>query len=980
MSREILSLKGLYQFLFVKDYPVFSNGIISKSNKVGLTLTKFWQENVLIDFRNLKYGRMVWRTEGGRNRYISEFCNRSERISFYEEYVREWGNIVNQDVLLRQINQFSGFLLERNYHYDVFVQKLEAYIKVLSEKDSAFSKGAEMFFEEALEDRRYLEEFGLKGQAFFCGWILSFLMLHAMAGNGEDESFLRQLRRNQEISLRSLGKLFVKAEKPSKRDVKLLTTKNSEICREALDGRHFFGREEELFELLDMLKVGGKYLISGIGGIGKTEIMRQLLQSTIEDGLADYVCVVQYEGSMADSLIRAFGRTYSGDKEIKLQESLAMVHMHADERVLMLVDNVSHSVEEDKDIELLLKLPATIFMTSRYQTMQGFETYNLKPISKNAGALIFRDNYALPINSMDKQLLMELLEKDIWCHTLTLRLLGKAARAKNWTLQEMLVQLDADGKAFNLDIQNGYENLKQLYRQIYSVSRLDVHMNHFLQMFALLPCGSYGMDFIGTYLSDFLGKGINVEQSVEQLWESGWLERSVSGYSMHPFVAECILVKEVSVEDVLPFFDRVLERMETRSETLFIDAVCMREITDSTYDLSREEENAVMTLGKVMQRITGVPKERYLQLVLLAFYLEMTQVGVSKEIDKRIEALWNQAESYSEINYISALIALQTGGYDNPRVLEQEYDKVLQMKLPDVILDTYKISLGKKILAYTETDFRWRVGKDNWAEENRIPVRSNGAYMLSILHSEQGDIEKLVSYLQEGLALWKDAKDGDNETRKMLRLNLAHVYSSLGRHEEAEALLKGWNPNDEDSIYMKFMGLLITGVAKREKRAPGLGIRELEEVMDLAEVLFIHDTRRNHFIVAAELALAYQRAERYEDAILFYQKAFDISEQFDCDRFSIHRITNNLGVTFLSCGRLEEALECFASAYEIGREMGGLAQAEPANNLSKLWEELGDMQKALQYLEEALPVLEQFYGSEHPKVVEAKKRREESLR
>ena len=975
MNKEILSLKGLYQLLFVKDYPIFSNGIISKSNKVGLTLTKFWQENVLIDFRNLKYGRMIWRTEGGRNRYISEFCNRSNRISFYGEYAYEWGNIVNQDVMLRQINQFSGFLLERNYNYDVFVQKLEAYIKVLSEKDNAFSKGAESFFEEALEDKAYLEEFGVKGQAFFCGWALSFLMLHAMAGNGEGESFLRQLRNNQEISIRNMCKLFVEATESREKKVKFLTTENSEICRDALDSRHFFGREEELFELLDMLKVGGKYLISGIGGIGKTELMRQLLHSTIEEGLVDCICVIQYEGNMADSLIRAFGRTYNGEKEIKLQEALAIVHMHADEKVLMLVDNVRHSVEEDKDIEQLLKFPATIFMTSRYQTMKGFETYEVKPISKSAGALIFRDNYALPINCMDKQLLTDLLEKDIWCHTLTLRLLGKAARAKNWTLQELLAQLDTDGKAFGLDIQNGYESLKQLYRQIYTISGLDVRMSRFLQMFAVLPYGSYSMKFIKTYLRDFLGEGANVEQCVEQLWESGWLEKRENGYSMHPFVAECLLVKEVSVDEVSTFFDRVIESMKSKSKNLFVDAVCMREVTGNTYDMSEEEKNNLLVLGKVAQRIIGIPKECYLQLVLLSYYLEMSNVGLSKSIDNRVELMWSQAESYSKINYVSTLIALQMSGYDNLEMLEQEYDKVIQMSIPDALKDIYKIALGKKMLPYSESAFRWRVGRENWNEENSIPVRSNGAYMLSIMYSEKGDIEKLVTYLQEGLALWKDTTCDNNEMRKILKLNLAHVYSALGRHDEAEILLKDWDVSAENNIYTKWMVLLIIGVAKREKGMVNQGIKELEEVMKLAEVLFINGMQRNYFMAASELALAYHRAERYEDAILFYQKAFTISGEFECDEFNKHRIINNLGVVYLNCDKLEEALEYFNQAYEMGKEMGGLPQAEPANNLSKLWGKLGDREKELQYIEEALPILEQFYGSEHSKVVDAKKRR-----
>ena len=54
--------------------------------------------------------------------------------------------------------------------------------------------------------------------------------------------------------------------------------------------------------------------------------------------------------------------------------------------------------------------------------------------------------------------------------------------------------------------------------------------------------------------------------------------------------------------------------------------------------------------------------------------------------------------------------------------------------------------------------------------------------------------------------------------------------------------------------------------------------------------------------------------------------------------------------------------------------MGGLAAAEPANNLSKAYRQLGNREEELRYLQKAAPVLEQFYGSAHPKVVDAKER------
>jgi tetratricopeptide (TPR) repeat protein len=79
---------------------------------------------------------------------------------------------------------------------------------------------------------------------------------------------------------------------------------------------------------------------------------------------------------------------------------------------------------------------------------------------------------------------------------------------------------------------------------------------------------------------------------------------------------------------------------------------------------------------------------------------------------------------------------------------------------------------------------------------------------------------------------------------------------------------------------------------------------------------------------------------------------------------------------YLQWGKNNKALEYFMKSYKLGKQMGGLAVAEPANNMSKVWSKLGNRKKELQYLQEALPILESFYGSEHPKVVEAKSRME----
>lgn len=139
MEKTILSLKNIYRLLTVRDYPVYSLPVISEKNKKGLTLLNFWKENLLYEFRSGSYGRMVWRSQGGRNRFLSDMCNRSERIHFYEEYAAELAAQANPGTLLRQIEQIMLFLKSRAYSPEAFERRFSPFLEMLEEQDGYFS-------------------------------------------------------------------------------------------------------------------------------------------------------------------------------------------------------------------------------------------------------------------------------------------------------------------------------------------------------------------------------------------------------------------------------------------------------------------------------------------------------------------------------------------------------------------------------------------------------------------------------------------------------------------------------------------------------------------------------------------------------------------------------------------------------------------------------------------------------------------------
>lgn len=280
MGREVLSLKSIYKFLTLNDYPVYSEGIIKKDNRAGLTLTKFYLDNILVELKNGKNGKIIWRTEGSRNRYISEICNRSDRLSLYREYAEEVMLAADYDTVLRQIRQYMSFLLERQYNTENFFKKIPAMIEMYDVEDDAFSQDALVFFNEAMEERKVLEGQGFMVDTFCCGWILTMFTLHALMGNGEGEEHLHRIRSDRGYSLIEMLKRYQEFGDDISKEITFFDEIKEVLGALSLKSGHLSGREVELFELRELLA------------------QAESVKSCVEDKLADCIGVVLYKDEL----------------------------------------------------------------------------------------------------------------------------------------------------------------------------------------------------------------------------------------------------------------------------------------------------------------------------------------------------------------------------------------------------------------------------------------------------------------------------------------------------------------------------------------------------------------------------------------------------------------------------------------------------------------------------------------------------------
>lgn len=117
------------------DFPIYSERVISKKQRKGQTLLRFWYDIMVHEFCTLPYGKMIWRNDGRRSRFFSNLCNRNEELKYYHEYAKELGIQVSAETLLSQIHKFEDFLQSREYSSDTLLYRARGFLHILKDDE-----------------------------------------------------------------------------------------------------------------------------------------------------------------------------------------------------------------------------------------------------------------------------------------------------------------------------------------------------------------------------------------------------------------------------------------------------------------------------------------------------------------------------------------------------------------------------------------------------------------------------------------------------------------------------------------------------------------------------------------------------------------------------------------------------------------------------------------------------------------------------
>lgn len=955
VEKIILTLKNIYMMLMNDDFPIYSESVIGRAERRGYTMLRFWRRCIAEDYRSLPCGKMIWRDNGKRNRYTSYLCNRSAEIKTYTEYAAEISSQVCLASLLNQIDLFSRFLSEGKYKHDVLLRRIHELIRLTEAEDARLSPEIASQIREAAA----WQSAGMQSKLFLASYLLTLLTLYAAAGEAMGDPVMAVLRK-KEFGIEVLWEEYNHPQKKGSA-VSFLTVHSGLMQDNVLPKHQFFGQQEELFNLKEIAASGRKCLIQGIGGIGKTELLRQLIRICEEERTVDQIAVVTFEGDLIESFARCFPDFQWQDPESGFRGLLYQLKKEsAQGKVLLMIDNYVSTPESDAVIQQLRPLPCGIILTTRRADLAGFEAYTLDAPTPAVGSLIFRDNYGHPLNPEEQKLLTRMLSDDALCYPLILRLMARAAWNRGWSVQELKTQLEnKDSLVWQEDHRT--VRLNQILRQLYSYVDIPEDAHAIAERFTLLPRDSYPLSLLIKWFPDVFDT--ESAETLEALTRGGWLDRDTIGYSMHPLIAQCLRRSVITEDRMAPMMRHLSdcfasyhlreEAAPENSEYLQICGIIKRISALLSGNISGEW---LMTLAEALGSIDATPQaQKDGSQLLRRMESRCKESGDACKIQCLIT--WCRWLSASEEEY--------SGAYSR----QKEKRTIPEPLFLDLCL------YGGYCAVYQHGNYP--LAEELFGEvldHSADPRQLASVYSVLIdCVSYQGKHEEALQLSEKAVCLVRDHEECGEILTCGILSRLLQCYSILGRLDAAGRLA----PELINKLSMARTALgkyhLLTGLTSWS-----LDAELLENALDYAtRNLDIVDQLRgrtmDYYASNGEIALILQRMNRFEEAAERYEQTLSFARQAE-NGFWIQNTCNNLSVVWLETDETEKALACLDEALPYARPMGGLALGAVLRNRARAFGQLGDAEKEYACLKEACPLLEAAYGPDHPRTVAAVER------
>jgi tetratricopeptide (TPR) repeat protein/energy-coupling factor transporter ATP-binding protein EcfA2 len=246
---------------------------------------------------------------------------------------------------------------------------------------------------------------------------------------------------------------------------------------------------------------------------------------------------------------------------------------------------------------------------------------------------------------------------------------------------------------------------------------------------------------------------------------------------------------------------------------------------------------------------------------------------------------------------------------------------------------------------------------------------------LAVLYKDQGRYAQAERLYLRALAIDEKALGPDHPHVATDLNNLAGLYHGQGKYAEAEPLLQRALAIDEKALGPNHPGVAanlnnLAELYRGEER-----YAEAEPLYQRALAIREKVLGPDHPDVAStlnNLALLYEKQGRYEQAEPLYQRALAIRERaLGPDHSNVATSLNNLATLYYDQGRYAQAEPLYQRALVIDEKALGPHHprlAPDLNNLAALYYKQGKVEQAEPLCRRALAIMEKALGPQHPDV------------
>lgn len=529
-TKEVLTPKNVYRFLTDNLPGLYPHGVIPVAERKGLTLVKFWAQ-VLDGIIPPEWHASLF---GGtqRSRRLSDMMNRTGVQPLPPKLQQEMNALLSGETLIRLSQQVQDFLRSAHYDADALTRALPDFVCMMMENEECMKPEHEQVFENLQKSRETLP------RTFVDMLTLSWLVLLAFYG---EEMCCRELMdfcQAQEHSAQAL--YLLSSHVTFGRRVPLsMTGRNCELCRQGLSkDEYVMDAASCLPQLTDAIRQGGKIAVTGMGGIGKTEMTRQALALLAKEELFSRMAWVQYENSLASSLRMAFDGLDGVAEENVLATVREKLEAPYQGRTLLLIDSVDMPPEADEGLREIEHWGCDVLVTTRFPLGEGFRNIAVPLLSEESSRALFvqHDPYLQGMGSAETEALHQVLSR-VAGHPLAIILLAHLAKMKRWTMAQLLEELDRISPE-GLRLAGGkFSAIAQRIAQMVSTDALTDRERQVLAVFATFPAWTIPVRDALTLLRDF-GTEDELLSALETAADYGLLASNWRGYAMHPVLAE----------------------------------------------------------------------------------------------------------------------------------------------------------------------------------------------------------------------------------------------------------------------------------------------------------------------------------------------------------------------------------------------------------------------------------------------------------